>query len=157
MNSITKPQPSPADGRRTTAARLAQAGSLEASLPLWRDELCSGEEGVDWVRAAAVEAMAWQDLHVAGALAQLYAAARWGSDWYPGALADAATAVPVPAQPPRTQLSVAKLRHDIDQFRYLRGRGVLGAEFEEIIDAYDEVAERLGPAGSETRVALAGA
>jgi hypothetical protein len=157
VSTVTQPQASPAEGRRATAARLAQAGRLEESLPLWREELCSGEEGVNWVRAAAVEAMAWHDLRVAGALAQLYAAAQWGSDWYPGPTGDAATAVPVPARPPRTQLSVAKLRHDIDQFRYLRGRGVLGAEFEEIIDAYGEVAERLGPAGSETRIALAGA
>src|SRR2546429_385763 len=115
MSGITKMEPAAADRRRATAARLAQAGSLEESLALWRDELCSGEQGVAWVRAAAVEAMQWQDLRVAGALAQLYAAATWGSTWYRGATADAA-ALPVPARPPRAHLSVAKLRHDIDQF-----------------------------------------
>src|SRR5262249_34083841 len=145
-----------ANERRTTAARLAQAGRLEESLPLWRDELCSGEEGLHWVRAAAVEAMEWHDLRVAGALAELYAAARWGSEWYPGATADASAAVPRPTCPPRTQLSVAKLRHDIDQFGYLRRRGALGSEFDEIVEIYAELAERLEPAGSEARAELAG-
>jgi hypothetical protein len=96
--------------------------------------------------------MQWQDLRVAGALAELYAAAAWGSRWYPGQ----AAGVPVPASPPRTQLSVAKLRHDVDQFRYLRERGKLGPEFDEIVAAYEEIAARLEPAGGEARAPLEG-
>jgi len=156
MSSVTETRPAAADGRRATAARLAQSGRLAESLPLWRDEVCSGEEGSAWVRAAAVEAMQWPDLGVAGGLASLYAAARWGSDWYPGPAADAASAVPVPARPPRTHLSVDKLRHDIDQLRHLRGRGALGAEFDEIIEAYGEIAGRLEPGGSDARIPLDG-
>jgi hypothetical protein len=150
------PSASTAAGRRRTAVRLVQTGRLEESLPLWRDELCSGEDGATWVRAAAVEAMAWRELGVAGTLAQLYSAARWGSEWYTGPAADAATLVPVPARPPRTQLSVPKLRHDIEQFRHLRDRGVLGVEFEEIINVYGDLAERLLPAGIEARFPLDG-
>jgi len=100
---------------RTTAALLAQTGRLAESLALWREELCLSEDGAAWVRAASVEAMAWRDLTVAGTLAELYAAACWGSRWYPGP-ADP-LALPVPALPPRTQLSVPKLRHDADQLR----------------------------------------
>ncbi|HEY0640290.1 MAG TPA: hypothetical protein VGD67_21890 [Pseudonocardiaceae bacterium] len=148
----TPAAPSAAGERRAVAARLTQSGRFEESLPLWRDELYSGEDGAGWVRAAAVEAMAWRDLTVAGRLAELYAAARWGSRWYPGP----ATAAPIARRPPRTQLSVPKLRHDIDQFRHLRDRGLLGAEFDEIIGAYAELAERLLPAGIEARVPLAG-
>ncbi len=142
------------DDRRATAARMAQSGRFVESLPLWRDEVCSG--GGAWVETAIVEAMQWRDLRIAGGLAQLLAAARWGSAWYPAHSADAATAVPVPARPKRTQLSADKLRHDIDQFRHLRDLGVLGDEFEAIIDAYTEIAERLLAAGADARPPLTG-
>jgi hypothetical protein len=144
--------PATASERRANAVRLVQAGKLDESLPQWRDELCSGEDGASWVRAAAIEAMAWRDLSVAGALAQLYAAARWGSRWYRGTVAE----VPVPSRPPRTRLSLAKLRHDIDQLRYLRKREEIGVEFDEIINAYAEIADRLVPAGMDARFPLEG-
>jgi hypothetical protein len=171
--------------RRAAAVRLVRDGKLDESLPLWLEELRSGEDGASWVRAAAVEAMAWRDLSVAGALARLYAAARWGSRWYPGETpsaapgatpgatpnapgasantptgattsAPAAPALPIPAHPPRTQLSLPKLRHDIDQFRYLRNRGRLGAEFDAFIAAYGDIADRLFPAGIDARFPLEG-
>jgi hypothetical protein len=156
VSVVQEPLPSPAARRRDAAVRLVQTGRLEDSLPLWRDEQCSGEDGAIWVRAAAVEAMAWRELSVAGKLAQLYSAARWGSQWYPGPAADAATTVPVPPRPPRIQLSVPKLHHDVEQFRYLRDRGVLDVEFDEIIDTYAELAVRLRPAGIEARFPLEG-
>ena len=159
MTTATRTSAGPpfdAGSRRATAVRLTQTGRFDESLPLWRDELSSGEDGLNWVRAAAVEAMSWRDLKVAGGLAQLYAAARWGSQWYPGPTADPAAMVPIPARPPRTQLSVPKLRHDIDQFRHLRQRGTLGAEFEETIDEYARLADRLLPAGTEARFPLDG-
>src|SRR5829696_811442 len=157
MSSVAQPSaPSDAERRRAAAVRLTQQGRFEESLSLWRDELCSGEAGLNWVRAAAVEAMSWRDLTVAGELAQLYAAARWGSSWYPGPPADPAFGLDVPAKPPRTQLSVPKLRHDIEQFRLLRDRGVLGAEFSQTIDAYGALAERLSSGGLEARFPLEG-
>jgi hypothetical protein len=157
MSAVTHASaPSNAGGRRATAVRLTQQGRFEESLPLWRDELCSGEAGRNWVRAAAVEAMSWRDLTVAGELAQLYAAARWGSSWYPGPRADPVLAFSVPAKPPRTQLSVSKLRHDTEQFRLLRDRGVLGAEFDQVIDTYGALAQRLSSAGLESRFPLRG-
>jgi hypothetical protein len=140
--------------RRARAARLVQAGRLEESLPLWREEVSSGVEGATWVRAAAVEAMAWRDLTVAGTLAQLYATATWGSRWFHGPAAGAATTVP--AQVPRNQLSLPKLRHDIDQFRYLRDHTSSAVEYDELIGLYAQLAERLEPAGIEARLPLTG-
>ena len=136
------------ESRRARAARLAQEGRLEESLPLWREEVSSGDDGATFVRAAAVEAMAWRDLSVAGALAQLYATATWGSQWYPGPEGDG---IPVPARVPRNQLSLPKLRHDIDQFRYLRDHASSPSELDDIIDVYTGIAERLEPAGIEAR------
>src|SRR5205085_4643130 len=40
--------------------------------------------------------------------------------------------------------------------RYLRQRGALGPEFDEIVDVYAELAERLAPAGREARAPLEG-
>ncbi|MFL6139739.1 MAG: hypothetical protein ACJ74O_18350 [Frankiaceae bacterium] len=157
MSTITRAAPSVAVDRRATAVRLALSGRIDESLPLWRDELRTGEDGAIWVRAAAVEAMGWRDLTVAGKLAELYAAHRWGSQWYPGpASDDGGTALTVPARPPRTQLSVPKLRHDIEQFHHLRDRGALGPWIDPVADAYAELAERLAPAGIEARFPLEG-
>lgn len=136
------------ESRRATAVRLTQEGRLEESLPLWREQVSLGEGSAKFVRAAAVEAMAWRDLTVAGVLAQLYAVATWGSQWYPGPHSDG---IPVPSRVPRDQLSVLKLRHDIDQFRYLRAHTSAPPELDEIIDVYTELADRLEPLGTETR------
>ena len=138
-----------AAGRRATAARLTQEGRLEESLPLWRAEVASGTEGAAWVRAAAVEAMAWRDLSVAGTLARLYATATWGSRWLSGLDADGS--IEVPARVPRNHLSLAKLRHDIDQFRHLRDHTGSTIEYGELIDLYTALAERLEPVGFEAR------
>lgn len=141
------------DSRRATAARLTQEGRFAESLPLWRAEVSSGQDGAKFVRAAAVEAMAWRDLTVAGTLAQLYSMATWGSQWYPGPLADG---IPVPSRVPRNQVSLPKLRHDIDQFHYLRAQPGAPSELDEILDAYTELAERLEPIGIEGRHLLTG-
>jgi hypothetical protein len=140
--------------RRVIAARLAQEGRLEESLPLWRDEAVAGEEGATFVRAAAVEAMAWRDLRVAGALAEIYAATRWGSRWWPGRDAGAHLDLPVPAHVPRNHLSVPKLDHDIEQLTYLRERDVLDPQVDPVVDRYAEICRRLAPRGSEARLPL---
>lgn len=141
------------DSRRSRAVELVRAGRLEESLPFWRAEASSGAEGALWVRSAAVEAMSWRDLTVAGALSSLSAAARWGSRWYPTD-ADGLGVVPTPESPPRTLLSVPKLRHDAEQFAFLRKTGALGAEFDEVIKVYQALADRLEPAGPESRFPL---
>jgi hypothetical protein len=140
--------------RRVLAARLAQEGRLIESLPLWRDEAVSGAEGATFVRAAAVEAMAWRDLRVAGALAEIYTATRWSSSWWPGPDAAAHLRVPVPARPPRTQLSVLKLTHDIDQLNHLMGRDLVGADLKRVAEDYAEIEQRLIPQGPEARFPL---
>jgi hypothetical protein len=146
----------PADERRVLAARLAQEGRLAESLPLWREEAVSAEDGAIFVRAAAVEAMAWRKLDVAGSLAQIYTASRWASSWWPGPDAPDHLAVPVPARPPRTQLSAPKLAHDIEQLGYLRDHGVAGAGpdgvgLDGLIDDYAAVLRELAPHGPEAR------
>ncbi len=156
IDSSVTDLPSDPGEQLAAAVSLTQSGRFEESLPLWSSVMCSGDEGLNRVRAAAVEAMSWRDLRVAGGLAQLYAAARWGSSWWPGAAAPAASGVAIPDRPPRTQLSVTKLGHDVEQFGWLRRRGELGPEFDGVIDAYRGVAERLLPAGPEARFPLEG-
>jgi hypothetical protein len=100
--------------------------------------------------------MEWRDLRASGQLGLLYAAARWGSQWYPGPAANHALRLPIPSRPPRTSVSLPKLRHDIDQFCYLRDRGLLDSKFEPVIDDYREVAGSLANARPEVRVPLEG-
>jgi hypothetical protein len=49
-------------------------------------------------------------------------------------------------------LTIQKLRHDIEQFEYLRGRGVLGDEFGGVISRYEDLVRRLTPLGPDARV-----
>jgi hypothetical protein len=142
--------------RRAIAASLAEAGRFDESRPLWRDELCSGDEGAAWVHAAILEAMRWEHLGVAGELAAMYAAATWGSGWYPSPAINGEAAIPTPEHPPRTVLSAAKLRHDAEQFEHLRRLGMLGPEFDDIVKTYRSIAERLTALGPEARCPLEG-
>lgn len=139
--------------RRATAVRLVEQGRLQASLPLWRDEAVSGEQGSIFVRAAAVEAMAWHDLQVAGALAEIYTATRWSSAWWPGSSAPYHLDVPVPAEVPRPQLSLRKVSHDLDQICYLRSRGLVGPDTDAIVGLLQDAYERLAREDAEARVA----
>ncbi|WP_158817980.1 hypothetical protein [Methylocapsa sp. S129] len=51
-------------------------------------------------------------------------------------------------------LTIQKLRHDIEQFEYLRERNILGDEFCEVINHYEDLIRRLTPLGPEARMPL---
>jgi hypothetical protein len=95
-------------------------------------ELLAGEHGLERLNEAIVRAMEERDLSVAGALAAAHAA----------------------HAPPEQQLSISKLRHDAEQFRYLRGRGLIGAEFDSLAAEYERIADRLAPMGINARTPL---
>jgi hypothetical protein len=139
--------------RRKLARSMARTGRHRESLTLWQAELRSGEDGVTWVHDAIVDAMRGRDLTLAGDLAALYAAFLWGSQWFP-TNSDDGRGTAFRRQPPQAWLSISKLQHDIEQFRYLQRAGVLGHEFDAIIDAYDEITDRLSPRGINTRTPL---
>jgi hypothetical protein len=95
-----------------------------------------------------IEAMQSLDLSLAGQLAGSLAALERGSEWYP------APGGEVPPRAHDAQLSAAKLRHDIDQFRYLRELSVLDSAFEEIIEGYTTALERFARLSYDARVPL---
>jgi hypothetical protein len=120
----------------------------------WRGELAGDKTAVDWAQAEIERAMRRGEFELLGRLGRLLVQYRWGSRWFPGGAP--AEESPV-ARVPRDVVSVTKLRHDAGQFRYLRGKGLLTAEFDGIIDLYEGLAARLFERdGSEARAELQG-
>ena len=139
--------PNLASGRRNLAVLLVRLGRLEESLPLWHSELLAG--GLGWMNGLVSRALRSHDLGLAGAYATIVAALRWGSRWYPTSH-DGSILPPLPA-PPVASLTLPKLHHDIEQFRYLQAQGVLGEEFKSIIINYERMVDRLTPHGAHVR------
>jgi len=125
--------------RRNLATLLVRIGRTSESLGLWRDEIATGDMGVAWVDSLISAAMAQRDLTLAGEYAAILTRLRWGIDL-------------VAAHPPVYMLSLPKLQHDVEQFRYLQRQGVLGPEMATSVDAYERVIDRLGD--TEGRVPL---
>lgn len=125
---------------RSAVLELARLGRREDALALWQSAAHGDADDLKWLAGEASAAMAAKDLAPAGEYAQLLAKLRWAPDSQPR------HAAPV-------YLSVAKLRHDIDQFRHLAERGRVG-KYETVIAAYEHVAERLEVQGVTGRVAL---
>jgi len=126
------------------ALRRGEADAAEARLLDWRG---GRERAVLWTQSEIERAMEGTDFDLLGRLADLHARMRWRSRWYPTRLAPDADLPPVP----RDTLTVSKLRHDIGQFTYLRGLGMLDAGFDDIIGMYRMLAARIeerdGPEG----------
>ncbi|WP_162794060.1 tetratricopeptide repeat protein [Streptomyces paludis] len=131
--------------RRNLAKLLLRLGRDEEALPLFRAELNQGDDGLAWIQGLVNNALKARDLTLAGQYAAMTARLRWGEGLNPPGHVD-----PSPSYPP----SIPKLRHDADQFRYLRRQGVLGTEIEPVIDAYEDLIDRLMPRGPEARQEL---
>ncbi len=138
--------------RRNLATLLVQLGRGDETFRLWHEELSAGEAGRSWVSNIVSDAMAREELALAGEYARILAALRHGSEWYPGG--DLAASLPLPVGAPPAQLTIPKLEHDIEQFEFLRARGVLGEEFAAIADEYRAVIETLQPRGRDGRMPL---
>ena len=120
-----------ADRRRAAIAAVRQ-GRATDSLALCRAELATADGEAGWSELI-VEAMQARDLTFAGELAAVLAAVQRGA--LPPSAAPVTT-------PPGAQLSLPKLRHDLAQLRYLRGRGLGDAELEALADGYVAVLAR---------------
>ena len=119
---------------------LVQLGRDDESLPLWEAEFDA--DGQAWIQNLIHTSLGAKDLRLAGRYAEIASRFRWGTR-----LRSPAGDGPAESFPP----SIPKLRHDAGQFRYLQQRGVLGAEFTEVIDAYERLADQLAVRGPETR------
>jgi tetratricopeptide (TPR) repeat protein len=133
--------PALADARRNLAKLLVRIGRSEESYPLWRAELLSGSAWMDGLITKAMEA---RDLRLAGEYATILAAIRWGRQSHAIGVEGG---LPPQATTPCTPLTATKLLHDLEQFRYLTARGILGEEFFEVIERYQRVADRLAAKG----------
>ncbi len=95
------------------------------------------------------------DLARAGEQAARYAALCRGTRWYPVARE---TDPELPASVPWAPvLTPSKLLHDVEQFEYLRRRGILARELAVVVRRYDGLLDTLRPLGAEARVPLLGA
>jgi tetratricopeptide (TPR) repeat protein len=133
--------------RRGLGAVMVQLGRKEEALSLFRAELEADGDGERWLSELIIEAMERPDLWLAGELASILTVLQRASEWYPAE----------PASQPRipdAKLSVAKLRHDIDQFRHLRQIGVLDDAFEPIIDRYLDAHDRLAALDGDVTIPL---
>lgn len=131
--------------RQRLALLLVQLGRRDESLPYWHAELRS-DGGVEFLSTLIVEAMQYPDLRLAGDLAAILAALRWGSAWYPPP--EARRELPLLDRPPEVQLSLPKLRHDSNQLRYLQAVGAAPEGADDVMAQYEHVARRhhaLGP------------
>lgn len=92
-------------------------------------------------------ALAAGRLELAAAYAGRHAVVRGASRFYPRPRLHDPRIIPSSAP----ELTVSKLRHDIEQLRYLRERGVLTADFSSIIAEYERLLEDIAPFGNDGR------
>jgi hypothetical protein len=138
--------------RRALTELLVRDGRREECLALWQtDDEPSQEDGA-WLAELTSVAMHSRKLWLAGEYAYLLAALRWGSNCYPRGNASATRALPL--LPTEVFLTISKLRHDIDQYRYLQHSGVFGHELTPVIAAYQSVIDRLVANGADERIPL---
>lgn len=81
------------------------------------------------------------DFSDAGQWATCYAAVTKASVYHP--MLAHATAVPPDVALPTPKLSRGKLQHDLEQYQYLRDKGLLDQEFDDIINYYSMAINRL--------------
>lgn len=94
------------------------------------------------------------DVSSASVFAERYAFLTRGSRWF----CSEADGIQVPEVPfPEPQLSVPKLKHDLEQFSYLRGLGILVDDLANAERAYRRVLERAVSLGDDGRMKLSNA
>jgi hypothetical protein len=154
--------------RREQVLALLRHGDLAAASDLIQAELAAaGDAGGAWLSEMIVQTMQTDDLRMAGDLARISTQLRHGGRLSPADRAapaagrDAARGHgPEPPYRGTRMLSAGKLRHDIDQLRYLRaagvlaGAGVTNADIDVVIAYYEQVVLRLEPLGPEARQPL---
>ncbi|WP_349606349.1 tetratricopeptide repeat protein [Cupriavidus sp. DF5525] len=137
--------------RQHLAVLLVRLGRQDESLPLWRTELGGDGQGLAWIQKLIRNAMCSRDLTLAGQYATIAAELRWGRS---GLRID--DGPPALNNTPSIPLSIPKLRHDIEQFQYLCGQGILGKEFIPVIHDYQNVVDSMASRGRDVRVPIGG-
>jgi hypothetical protein len=132
--------PTNSSARRKLATLLVSLGRRSESLRYWSDEIGSGDDGRRWANHVAVQAMTDRDLSRAGDYAWVLAELRWKSPRYD---LNGGVPVPTPEEGAPRELTYSKLRHDTEQFVYLRGLGIMPDEMDELILRYNRVINRL--------------
>jgi tetratricopeptide (TPR) repeat protein len=144
-------EPSLGLARRNMTTLLVRLGRRDESLALWQGQHRPDSEDLAWLDKVCGQAMA-ENLWLAGEYAHLLTAVVWGSQCHtPGR--DLSHLPPLPHRP-KQSLTIPKLRHDVQQLRYLQERGVLGEGFTEIVAAYQHVINQLAARGIRERVPL---
>ncbi|MFM0330103.1 tetratricopeptide repeat protein [Paraburkholderia strydomiana] len=143
--------PSLKSARQHMAVLLVRLGRRDESLPLWHAELSGNGRSLVWIQTLIRNAMCSRDLTLAGQYAEIAAQFRWG--WSSPAMETWQFNF---HNPPSIPLSIPKLCHDVQQFQYLRGKGILGNEFVPVIDAYQNIIDSLASRGSDVRVPIGG-
>ena len=134
--------------RRQLAVALCRLGHLAESRETCRVELEAGGDSEKWLTDVIVRAMEYRDLSFAGDMASIWASLHFGSEWYHD---DARLHT---SSQPDAKLSVAKLRHDLDQFCLLRKLGVLDESFDHVIQGYSDTLNRVSLLGNNWREPL---
>src|ERR1041384_4642884 len=134
--------------RRQLAVALCRRGHRAESRETCRVELEAGGDSEKWLTDVIVRAMEYRDLSFAGDMASIWASLHFGSEWYHD---DARLHT---SSQPDAKLSVAKLRHDLDQFCLLRKLGVLDDSFDQIIRGYSDTLDRVSLLGNDWREPL---
>ena len=137
--------------RQHLAVLLVHLGRQDESLPLWRTELGGNGQGLAWMQTLIRNAMCLRNLTLAGKYAAIAAELRWGRS---GLGMD--DGLPAYGHTPSIPLSIPKLRHDIEQFNYLCGQGILGKEFIPVIQDYQSVVDSMTSRGQDVRVPIGG-
>ena len=140
--------------RRNLATLLVRLGRRDESLPLFYRELQAGDAGTRWLHGLIAGEMSGVDLTLAGEYAAILAALKWGSAWRPPFQNSGLKPPKLPSS--ALHLTIPKLAHDIEQFRYLQSRVALGAEFDAVIRDYQSLIDLLAPRGPDVRVLLQG-
>jgi hypothetical protein len=129
-----------APSRRDLATVLARSGQLREAIQLLRAELDAHPDDIDVLDALIGAEMRTGALDLAAEHARRYAELRRGSRWYP----ERTREDPPLARRGSRMLTLPKLRHDVDQFRYLSEKGILSGELGPVIERYQRVIARLG-------------
>ncbi|MFC8095451.1 hypothetical protein [Streptomyces sp. NPDC057301] len=141
LSNTLKANPQDLSTKRELALLLMASERWDETLPLLRDELRMGADGLTWAQEVLNSTLEHSDWLLAEGCASLFAQLRWGAS------SD-------PAERSAIPLSVPKLQHDIDQMKYLQRAGVLGTEYSRVIDSYQAVLDRLVVKGPDAREPL---
>ncbi|MCD9228648.1 hypothetical protein ACPPTR_12735 [Ralstonia pseudosolanacearum] len=126
--------------RRRRVLELVRRGRTQEAAALCLAVLDEEPDGQQWLGDEVVAAMEQAALGFAGDLATILTGLERGSAWHPAWLGGRTRPIA------NARLSVGKLRHDIDQFEYLRRRGI-DAPLDSIIADYKAALARLSGLG----------